>query len=65
MSYTSLDKACMVEKSILLNGLLAYGTPAEKKWAIQEWAKLRPLIEEAIEEPIYQSDVHKNEQPLF
>ena len=65
--YTDFDKAVMVEKAIILNGLIAHGTPAQKKDAIQDWMLLKPAIITAcgLEFNVNQTDVHKDEMHFF
>lgn len=43
---TTFDMAVILQKAVILNGIIAKGTPAERKLAIQEFNELRPLIEE-------------------
>lgn len=40
----SFDAAVMLEKAILLNGLLVHGTPEQKSFAKKEWTILEPQI---------------------
>ena len=40
MKTTEFDKAVLLEKAIILNGLLANGSSIEKKHAKEEWKKL-------------------------
>jgi hypothetical protein len=52
---SSLDAAVLMEKMIILNGMLAHGTKEENEVAKVEWEKLEKLIAqyinlEAIEE---------------
>ncbi|MFA8440098.1 hypothetical protein [Pueribacillus sp. YX66] len=41
---TSLDAAVLMEKMIILNGMLVHGTEEEKQRATEEWNKLEPII---------------------
>ena len=45
---TTFDMAVILQKAVILNGIIAKGTPEERKLAIQEFNELRPLIEKAI-----------------
>ncbi|MBO0587593.1 MULTISPECIES: hypothetical protein [unclassified Sporosarcina] len=40
----SFDAAVMLEKAILLNGMLVHGTHEQKSFAKKEWATLEPRI---------------------
>lgn len=40
----SLDVAVLLEKAILLNGMLVHGTPEQKLYAKQEWLSLETEI---------------------
>lgn len=40
----SFDAAVMLEKAILLNGMLVHGTPEQKLEAKKLWAVLQPQI---------------------
>lgn len=43
---TTFDMAVVLQKAVILNGIIAKGTLAERKTAIQWFNELRPFIEE-------------------
>lgn len=44
----SLDVAVLLEKAILLNGMLVHGTPEQKLYAKQQWMPLETEIKQHI-----------------
>ncbi|HCG4535922.1 TPA: hypothetical protein NJY08_004772 [Salmonella enterica subsp. enterica serovar Typhi str. AG3] len=46
MNLTSLDIAVLLEKSIILNGLIAFGSKIEKQKAKKEMEQILPIIRE-------------------
>lgn len=44
MKPTSLDIAVLLEKAIILNGIIANGTKAEKQMATKEFLAIKPFI---------------------
>ena len=40
----SFDVAVLLEKAILLNGMLVHGTPEQKEFAKAEWSNLEKTI---------------------
>lgn len=42
---TTFDMAVILQKAVILNGIIAKGSPKERKMAIMEFNELRPTIE--------------------
>lgn len=42
--FTKFDAAVLLEKAILLNGMLVKGTPEQKAYAKKKWELLEPQI---------------------
>lgn len=45
------EKAVLLEKALILNGMLKNGSTVEKKYAREEWEKLRPDFEKLLHFP--------------
>lgn len=43
-----LDTAVLLQKMVVLNGILHYGTEEEKEKAVEELKKIEPVIQKAV-----------------
>lgn len=45
---TIFDKTVLLEKAIILNGMMVNGSSVEKRYAKKEWEKLKPDFQEVL-----------------